>query len=142
VKLAERQLRAEQRVATDRRAAERLLEREVRRKALEQAERERREVRTARTAMLKTTPRRRVARSDYEAWLDERDARTPLTRADLRSPNDDTAARVVASGGGMRAVIDATGLRTLENVVSLIDPAILKQALDNDMLAQAEHPPV
>ena len=142
MKLAERQLRAEQRVATDRRAAERLLEREVRRKALEQAERERREVRTARTAMLKTTPRRRVARSDYEAWLDERDARTPLTRADLRSPNDDTAARVVASGGGMRAVIDATGLRTLENVVSLIDPAILKQALDNDMLAQAEHPPV
>ena len=109
----------------------------MRGKALEQATRDRKEVRTARAVMLETTSRRRVARSDYEAWLDERDARTALTPADLPSPNDDTAARVVASGGGMRAVIDATGLRTLENVVSLIDPAILKQALDNDVLEQA-----
>jgi hypothetical protein len=31
-------------------------------------------------------------------------------------------------------VIDATGLRTLENVVGLIDPAIIKQAFDNDLL--------
>jgi hypothetical protein len=52
------------------------------------------------------------------------------------------AASAVAAGGGMQAVIDATGLRTLENVVSLIDPAILKQALDNDVLAQAAHRPV
>ena len=102
--------------------------------------RERKEARVARTAMLETTSRRRVARSDYEAWLDERDARTPLTRADLHSANDDMAASAVAAGGGMQAVIDATGLRTLENVVSLIDPAILKQALDNDVLAQAAHP--
>jgi hypothetical protein len=138
VKLAERQLRAEQRVATDRRAAERRLEREVRRKAIEQAARERKEARVARTAMLETTSR--LARSDYEAWLDKRDARTPLTRADLHSANDDMAANAVAAGGGMQAVIDATGLRTLENVVSLIDPAILKQALDNDVLARAEHP--
>ena len=140
VKLAERQLRAEQRVATDRRAAERRLEREVRRKAIEQAARERKEARVARTAMLKTTSRRRVARSDYDAWLDERDAHTPLTRADLHSANDDMAASAVAAGGGMQAVIDATGLRTLENVVNLIDPAILKQALDNDVIARAEHP--
>jgi hypothetical protein len=39
----------------------------------------------------------------------------------------------------MQAVIDATGLRTLENIVRLIDPAILKQALDNDVLEQV-HP--
>ena len=140
VKLAERQLRAEQRVAADRRAAERRLEREVRRNASEQAARERREARTTRTAVLETTSRRRGARSDYEAWLDERDARTPLTRADLHSPHDETAVRVVASGGGMQAVIEATGLRTLKNVVNLIDPAILKQALDNDVLEQAQHP--
>jgi hypothetical protein len=38
-------------------------------------------------------------------------------------------------------VIDATDLCTLENVVGLIDPAILKQALDNDVLEQAKHPP-
>jgi hypothetical protein len=137
VKLAERQLRAEQRIATDRRAAERRLEREVRRKAFEQAARERKKARVARTAILETVSRR----SEYEAWLDERDARTPLTRADLHSPNDDMATRTVASGGGMQAVIDATGLGTLENVVNLIDPAILKQALDNDVLALAEHPP-
>jgi hypothetical protein len=31
-------------------------------------------------------------------------------------------------------VIEATDLRTLENVTSLIDLAILKQALDNDLL--------
>lgn len=139
LKLAKRQLRAEQRVAADRRAAERRLEREVRRKASEQAARERKEARAARSA-IETTSRRRVARSDYEAWLDEREARIPLTRADLHSANDDMAASVVAAGGGMQAVIDATGLRTLENVVNLIDPAILKQALDNDVLAQAEHP--
>ena len=142
VKLAERQLRAERRVATDRHAAERRLEREVRRKAIEQAARERKEARVARTAMLETTSRRRVARSGHEAWLDERDARTPLTRADLHSANDDMADSAVAAGGGMQAVIDATGLRTRENVVSLIDPAILKQALNNDVLAQAAHPPV
>jgi hypothetical protein len=37
-------------------------------------------------------------------------------------------------------VIDATNLRTLENVTGLIDPAILKHALDNDLLTHA-HPP-
>ena len=56
--------------------------------------------------------------------------------------SDERAARVVAAGGGMQAVIEATGLRTLENVVHLIDPAILKQALDNDVLERALHPPV
>jgi hypothetical protein len=38
----------------------------------------------------------------------------------------------------MQAVIEATGGRTLENVVRGIDPAILAQALDNDLLAR-EH---
>jgi hypothetical protein len=35
-------------------------------------------------------------------------------------------------------VIEATGLRTLKNVVRLIDPAIVKQALDNDSLERAD----
>src|SRR5207247_6763386 len=39
-----------------------------------------------------------------EAWLDEHDARVPLTRAHLHSHNDDAAARAVAAGGGMQAV--------------------------------------
>jgi len=51
--------------------------------------------------------------------------------------------RVVAADGGMQAVIEATGLRTRENVDRLIDPAILTQALDNDLLSkQAPTPPV
>jgi hypothetical protein len=56
----------------------------------------------------------------------------PLTRADLHSLNDLTAARTVAAGGGMQAVIEATGLRTRENVLRLIDSTILEQAFQND----------
>lgn len=74
----------------------------------------------------------------YEAWLDERDARVPLTRADLHSHSDRVAASAVAAGGGMQAVIEATGLRTRENVLRLIDPAILDRARQND----AARPPV
>jgi hypothetical protein len=85
------------------------------------------------------TSRRHPARSGHEAWLDERDApRLPLTRADLHSQHDQTAARVVTQGGGIQAVIDATDLRTLDNVAGLIDPAILTQAYDNDVLEQAQ----
>ena len=122
--------------------AERRLEQEVRRKAREQAAAEREQARRAGAAVAERTSRRRRPRSPYEAWLDEHDARRPLTRADLHSQSDETAARVVAAGGGMQAVIEATGLRTRENVVRLIDPAILKQALDNDALEQAPPPPV
>jgi hypothetical protein len=67
--------------------------------------------------------RRPVARSAYEAWLDERDTARPLTRAELHSRSDDIAAAVVASGGGIGAVVEATDLRTCENVLRLIDPA-------------------
>jgi hypothetical protein len=77
------------------------------------------------------------ARTPYEAWLDERNRRPPDTRADQHSGSDKTAARVVAEGRGIQAVIDATGLRTLENVVRRIDPAILELAFDNDVLGQA-----
>jgi len=142
LKQAAAQLRVEQRAAVARRSAERRLEQEVRRKAREQASAEREQARRACAALSKRTSRPRRARSAYEAWLDEHDARLPLTRADLHSQNDETAARVVAAGGGMEAVIDATGLRPRENVARLIDPAILKQALDNDVLEQAQPPPV
>jgi len=79
---------------------------------------------------------------DYEVWLDGHDAFWPLTRADLHSQSDEIAARVVAAGGGMQAVIDATGYHTRENVVRAIDSAILVQALDNDILEQAQPPPL
>lgn len=137
---AERQLRAAQRAVADRRSAERRLEREVRKKATEQAAREREDARGSRAAIREITSRPRRARSAHADWLDERDAAMPLTRADLHSPLDDMAAQVVAAGGGMQAVLDVTDLRTLENVVGLIDPAILKQAFDNDALAQVQAP--
>src|SRR5439155_6201861 len=106
-----------------------------------QAAAERDQARRACAALAERASRRLRARSPYEAWLEVREARLPLTRAVLHSQNDEAAARVVAEGGGMQAVIDATGSRTLENVARLIDPAILKQALDNDVLEQAQPPP-
>jgi hypothetical protein len=60
-----------------------------------------------------------------------------LTRAELRSRNDQLAAQAVAAGGGVEAVIEATGLRTRVNVLRLIDPLILVQALDNDAASAA-----
>jgi hypothetical protein len=41
-------------------------------------------------------------------------------------------ASTVAAGGGIQAIIEATGLRTRENVLRLIDPEILAQAHHND----------
>jgi hypothetical protein len=73
-----------------------------------------------------------LRRFDYAAWLDERDARRPLLRQDLLSRSDELAARAEEGGGGIKALIEATGLRTLENLVGNIDPAILVRAYDND----------
>jgi hypothetical protein len=112
-KEAAKQLRAEERAAESRHAAQRRLEREVRRKAKEQAMTEREQAGRARAAVAEISSRRRPARTPYEAWLDERDARRPLTRSELHSTADEIAAGVVAAGGGMQAIIDATGFRTL-----------------------------
>jgi hypothetical protein len=127
---------AGERALARRESAERRLEQEVRRKAKEHAAAELAQARAA--AALTGRARRRRPRTDYEAWLDERDARVPWTRADLRNGHDQTAARVVAEGGGIEAIIDATDLRTLENVVTSIDPAILTQAYDNDAIAKTQ----
>ena len=42
----------------------------------------------------------------------------------------------------MQDVIAATELRTRENVLGLVDPETLAQALDNDALAQAQPSPL
>ena len=78
---------------------------------------------------------------EFAAWLDRRDARVPLTRTDLRSGHDEAALRVVASGGGLEAIIEATNLHTRENVLRLIDPAILEQARQNDTAAPSDTEP-
>jgi hypothetical protein len=138
VKQAAKQLRAD---AARRSAERRRLEREARSKAREQAAAERKQARRLRAAERESVSRRRRADGSYAAWLDERDARQPLTRADLHSRADGIAARAVAAGGGIQAVVEATGLRMLENVVRLIDPAILKRALDNDSLDEKKRRP-
>jgi len=122
-------------------AERRRLEREVRRKAREQVAAERKQARRARAAARAVSSRRRPAPEWYEAWLDGRDARQPPTRSDLHSRADETAARVVAAGDGSQAVIEATGLRTFENVARLIDPVIVTRAFDNDSLAEQRRSP-
>ena len=133
---AEQSVRAERRAAATRRVAERRAERAIRRQAKEQAARARAQARSAAAAAAAHRPRR----SGYAAWLDERDTRLPLLRADLRSRNDELAERAVEAGGGVEAVIEATGLRTRENVLGAIDPAILVRAFDN-AAAGAAGPP-
>ena len=102
----------------------------MRRKAKEQAAFERERARLA--ARRASSAGRRPLRSAYAAWLDARDARLPLSRTDLYSTNDHQAARLIAAGGGIEEVLEATGLRTRDNLLRSIDPAILKRALDND----------
>jgi lambda repressor-like predicted transcriptional regulator len=82
----------------------------------------------------RAAPRRRVAERRAERAI-RRQAKeqAALARAqDLRSQNDELAERAVEAGGGIEAVIEATGLRTRENVLRAIDPAILVRAFDND----------
>jgi hypothetical protein len=127
--LARAQARAERQEANAERRAAR------RRAAREQQNAARRpELRGERDPDRKPDPRRaaRPNQSDNARSLDQGDARLPLSRAHLHSRNDDTAARIVAAGGGIQAIIEATGLRTRENVLRRIDPAILEQAHQND----------
>jgi hypothetical protein len=135
---ARQELRAGERALASRRSAERRLELEIRRKAKEQAAAELAQARAAARTNERAQGRR--PRTGYEGWLDERDARVPWTRADLHSTHDQTAARIVAEGGGIQAIIEATDLRSLDNVTRSIDPAILTQAYDNDAIAKVQSP--
>jgi len=128
-------LRAERRAAATRRVAERRAEQAIRRRAKEQAALARAWTRRAAAASA-----HRPRRSGYAAWVDERDTHLPLLRADLRSRNDELAERAVEAGGGIEAVIEATGLRTRENALRAIDPAILVRAFDNAAASAAGLP--
>ena len=63
---------------------------------------------------------------------------SPSPASTSTAANVETAARAVAAGGGMQAVVDATGLRTRENVLAVIDPAILDRA---NRTTPLHHPP-
>jgi lambda repressor-like predicted transcriptional regulator len=141
LKQAKQQLRAEQQAAAAHRSAEQRLERDVRRQATRQAAREREQLRQSRAVQARIAARRPTAQGAYADWLDEHDLRRPVTRAELYSRNDDTAAGIVSAGGGIQAVVEATDLRTRENVLAVIDPAILVQAFRNDAAARAAAEP-
>lgn len=64
-------------------------------------------------------------------WLDSKDDPRGSASFEGFSTNDRTAAEVVAAGGGVDEVIEATGLRTRENVYRL-DAQIMSRALKND----------
>jgi hypothetical protein len=70
--------------------------------------------------------------SDSADWLDDQDYARPPTRRETRSTNDEIADKVAAGGAGIAAVVDATGLRTEENLRRPIDPEIVARADLND----------
>jgi lambda repressor-like predicted transcriptional regulator len=55
-----------------------------------------------------------------------------LWGSDCVSRNDELAAQTVAAGGGVKELIEATGLRTRLAVYESIDPEIVARALAND----------
>src|SRR5437879_4073849 len=126
LRAAGRRLAAEGVAARRALAAARVEERRLLRQLREQARAEAVLAREHARQAAAPRPRRRSA---DQVWLDEHDQRRPLTRAQLGSRNDQLAAQAVAAGGGLEAVIEATGLRTRANVLRLIEPAIVLQAL-------------
>jgi hypothetical protein len=93
-----------------------------------------------------TTLSRHFARRQAAAQLRQAKRRLQAERRALaarrpagRDPSrlTDKAARAAAAGGGLQALIEATGLRTLENLLGSLEPALLEQAFANDELRAA-----
>jgi len=120
--LREARLRLQQELKT-RQATLRRLKQDVQRRARADKEHDRR---------LEAWVRRRPRRSGYEGWLDEHDSPRGLGSRDRFSASDDLAEAVVAVGGGLEQVIDATGLRTRKNALHSVDAQIMRRALAND----------
>lgn len=113
-------LRVERRA---RQAEERRLKQEVQRRAREVEARDRR--------LEAWKPPKRPYATDEMRWLDSRDAPRGLTSWQRYSANADTAAEIVASGGGLEQVMETTGLRR-EHVLRRMDIQIVRGALAND----------
>src|SRR6266545_7875606 len=128
LKRSGRLVRRERRAAAGRRALERRMEREVRRQAKQQVALEGR-LRAARAVRAAGAAARGRRRSAYAAWLDERDAWLPLTRADRHSRNDELAAQTVADGAGVHA--HSRGNRVLVHIEAgaTLDKAIHRSSL-------------
>jgi hypothetical protein len=122
---ARRRLLLKRKALAAQRAEERLLKQDVRRRAREQAARERNLLRLRAIAVA------RPRRSGIGGWLDEHEAPRGLLRRERWSEHDRVAEQAVAAGGGVDEVIAVTGLRTRENVYRLIDPETTVRALAN-----------
>jgi hypothetical protein len=139
LKEAGRQLRADQRQLSARRLAERRLEREVRRRAEEQAALERERQRHYRAEFAKWSSDRRAGGA-YATWVHNRYEPELQLASDLHSTYDKEAAQVVGASGGTHALLAATELPALDTAAELIDPVLLAQAFDNDALERAKLP--
>jgi hypothetical protein len=138
---AQRRLRAEQRQLRECRAADRRVEREVRRRADEQAALERERKRRYRAEHAQWSSDRRP-RGAHATWMHNRYEPHLQLASDLHSTYDQEALNVVAAGGGTQALLTATELPTLRSAATQIDPMILAQAFDNDVLDRAQPQPV
>jgi lambda repressor-like predicted transcriptional regulator len=97
-------------------------------------------------AVSHTTLSRYFARPQAAAQLREAERRLQAERRALatRRPTKldpsrltHTAERAAAAGGGVQALIEATGLHTLANLLGSLEPALLEQAFANDELRAA-----
>jgi lambda repressor-like predicted transcriptional regulator len=112
LRAAKQRLRLERKKRSAERAKERQIEKELPRRAREQAARDR--------------------ELDAQPW-------TPGWK-DRVSQNDVLAAETVAAGGGIHELIEATGLRTRLNVYELVDPQIVERARKNDRSRPRKQP--
>lgn len=117
-------LREKRQARVAERAQRRQAEEDVRRRAREEVSRDRKLEAWYRSAK----PRA----SEYEAWLDQREAPRYLSSKERLSANDELAEEVVSAGGGLEEVIEATGLRTWQNVYRLINAQVMQRAQANE----------
>lgn len=76
--------------------------------------------------------RRRAGRADQSPLAGRAGRAPPLYPRRTGKRADRVAAKAVQAGGGIEAVIEATGFRTRENIFRLINPTILEHAERND----------
>jgi lambda repressor-like predicted transcriptional regulator len=112
LRAAKQRLRLERKKRSAERAKERQIEKELPRRAREQAARDR--------------------QLDAQPW-------TPGWKNRV-SQNDLLAAETVAAGGGIQELIEATGLPTRLQVYELIDPQIVERARKNDRSRPRKQP--
>jgi hypothetical protein len=126
-----RRRQAELRALREQRREEKRAEKELRRRARVEARRDS-ELRAWRGPV-------QARGSDYEDWLDQRDAPRGLTSKERWSHNDQLADQVVSAGGGIAELIEATGLPTRMAVYQSIDPQLVSRALRNDKRRQPDN---